>query len=501
VTFCEPALKQSDPLDAAARHFIDGGPKQLLIGGRWMDAQSGETFETIDPATEAVIGAAASADRADVDAAVAAARETFESRSWTSMSPHARTSLLLAIARVVDSHAEELAQLETLNNGVPIAKTRNQTGRLAEIFEYFAGWPTKILGEVTPSDPSLLSYVIREPVGVCAQIIPWNGPLMSAAWKIAPALACGNTLILKPAEQTPLTAVRLGELLVDAGVPAGAINILTGFGTTAGAALANHEDVDKVAFTGSTQVGKKILEGSARNLKRVTLELGGKSPNILFNDADLDRAVAGALQAFCSNSGQICMAGSRLFVQRGIYEEVLERLAKAATAHRIGDPFDPNTTMGPLISRRQFDRVNGYVDIGRADGASLQFGGRRHEGMGFFVEPTLFANVTSSMRIVREEIFGPVAALIPFEDEDEVVLMANDTEFGLAAGLWTRDIGRAHSVARRIRAGSVWVNSYLVIDPTTPFGGYKQSGIGRELGTGAIDAYTETKSIFVSLAR
>jgi acyl-CoA reductase-like NAD-dependent aldehyde dehydrogenase len=486
-------------LTAGTRNFLGGGVKKLLINGRWVDARSGETFDIVDPTTEDVVGAAASADKADVDEAVSAARATFESDSWSGMSPHARTSMLLAVARLLDAHVDELAQLETINNGAPISKTRLQAAKAVEVFEYFAGWPTKILGDVTPSGPSMLSYVVREPVGVCAQIIPWNGPLLSAAWKIAPALACGNTVVLKPAEQTPLTAVRMGELLMEAGVPAGAVNILTGFGGTAGAALANHGDIDKVAFTGSTEVGKKILQDSAGNLKRVTLELGGKSPNILFDDANLDRAIEGALRAFCSNSGQVCMAGSRIFVQRGIYDEVIDRLTKAAAAHRIGDPLDEATTMGPLISRRQFERVNGYVDIGRGDGASLQFGGRRYDGKGFFVEPTLFADVTSSMRIVREEIFGPVAAIIPFTDEDEVVAMANDTAFGLAAGIWTRDVGRAHSIARRIRAGSIWVNSYLIIDPATPFGGYKQSGIGRELGTGAIDAYTETKSIFVDL--
>lgn len=498
---CEPAEQRSDAIGPEARAFLKTGPKKLLIDGRWIEATSGKTFATIDPTTEEVIGEVASAGEEDVDAAVSAARATFDSRSWAGMSPHARTSLLLSVARTLEAHAEELAQLETLNNGAPITKTRYQTSKLSEIFEYFAGWPTKIAGEVTPSDPSMLSYVVREPVGVCAQIIPWNGPLMSAAWKIAPALACGNTVILKPAEQTPLTALRLGELLLDAGVPAGAVNILTGFGLTAGAPLADHRDVDKVAFTGSTAVGKKILRNSADTLKRVTLELGGKSPNILFDDANLEQAIPGALRAFCSNSGQVCMAGSRLFVQRGIYDEVLERLTEAARAHRVGDPLDTATTMGPLISRQQFDRVNGYVDVGRSDGASLCFGGDRHEGKGYFVAPTLFTDVTSTMRIVREEIFGPVAALIPFETEDDVVAMANDTEFGLAAGIWTRDIARAHSVARRIRAGSVWVNTYLAIDPTTPFGGYKQSGIGRELGTGAIHAYTEVKSIFVDLGR
>lgn len=485
-------------LSAGTTDFLASGAKKLLIDGRWVESFSGETFETIDPATEQVLARAAAATAEDVDKAVAAARRALENRAWAGMPAHDRTKLLLRIARAMDEHAEELAQLETLDNGLPIAVTRNFASRLSTVFEYFAGWCTKIYGDTYPSSDQFFNYTIREPVGVCAQIIPWNGPMMMAAWKIAPAIACGNTVVLKPAEQTPLTAIRMGELMVEAGLPDGVVNILTGFGRVAGEALVMHPGVNKIAFTGSTAVGKHILASSARDLKRVTLELGGKSPNIVFDDADMDLAVAGAMKAFCTNSGQVCVAGSRLFVQRAIHDEFLERLSAAVAQHRVGDPFDPATTMGPLASREQFTKVNGYVDIGREDGATVNLGGERFTGTGYYVKPTIFSDVHNQMRIAREEIFGPVVAVIPFVKEEDVLRQGNDTEFGLASGIWTRDIGRAHRVARALKAGNVWINTYFMIDPIAPFGGYKQSGIGRELGRQSIDAYTESKTVWIN---
>ena len=485
--------------DRAARSFLSGGAKGMLIDGRFAQAQTGETFETLDPATEAVIARAASGGAADIDAAVASARRAFEAKSWAGLAPHERTKVLLRIARKFDEHVEELAQLESLNNGTPIAVTRHAASRLSLVFEYYAGWVTKLYGETNPSAPEMLNYTVREPVGVCGAIIPWNGPMLMAAWKLAPALACGNTVVLKPAEQTPLTALRMGELMLEAGLPPGVVNIVTGMGETAGAALVAHRGVNKITFTGSTEVGKIILRASANDLKRVTLELGGKSPNVIFADANLDKAVASAVAGFCSMSGQVCVAGSRIYVQRAVYEEVVSRLAEAAGRHRVGDPFDIATTMGPLVSREQFDRVNGYIDIGRGEGATVRMGGERHTGEGYFVSPTLLTDVGGQMRIAREEIFGPVAAVIPFDDEDDAVLAGNDTDYGLAAAVWTRDVSRAHRVARRLKAGTVWVNTYFVIDPISPFGGFKQSGMGREHGRQGLDAYTEVKSVFVDL--
>jgi acyl-CoA reductase-like NAD-dependent aldehyde dehydrogenase len=487
------------PLGTDARRFLSAGPKKLLIDGRWVESLSGETFSFADPATEAVIGRAASAQAADVDAAVAAARAAFEHRSWGGISPHSRTKMMLNIARVFDAHVEELAELESLNNGTPLTVTLHAAGRLSQVFEYYSGWASKIYGHTNPSDNGVFNYTTRQPLGVCGQIVPWNGPLLMAAWKIAPALASGNTVVIKPAELTPLSTLRLGELLLEAGLPDGVVNIVTGFGHTAGAALATHPDVDKVSFTGSTAVGKQILAGSVSNMKRVTLELGGKSPNVIFDDADIDQAVAGAIRGFCSNSGQMCVAGSRVFVQRGVYEKVLENMVAAAGRHRVGNPFAADTTMGPLVSRAQFDRVNSYVELGHNEGASARLGGNRYSGKGYFVNPTLFADVDNNMRIAREEIFGPVAAVIPFENEDDAVLQGNRTEYGLAAGVWTRDLARAHRVAHRLNAGTVWVNSYMVFDPISPFGGFKQSGLGREHGQESMDAYTEVKSVFVNL--
>ena len=474
-------------------------PKQLLIGGKWVPAQSGKTFKTINPANEEVLALVAEGDKADIDEAVKAARKAFEEGKWPSISPHQRARYLLKIADLVEQHSDELATLETLDNGMAISLARGMVAGAADVFRYYAGWATKIYGETNPSDPSMFNYTLREPIGVCGQIIPWNGPIAMFAWKIAPGLACGNVSILKPAEQTPLTALRLGELVLEAGIPEGVVNIITGFGETAGAAIASHPDIDKVAFTGSTEVGKLILQASAGNLKRVSLELGGKSPNIIFPDADLEQAVPNSMFGFCMLSGQVCCAGTRVFVQRDFHDQFVDRLTKYTSNVKAADPLDPKTTVGPLVSKEQFSRVKSYLDIGKQEGAKAALGGAVSAGKGYFVNPTIFIDVKNDMKIAREEIFGPVATVIPFKDENDAVLQGNDTTYGLAAAVWTRDIARAHRVARALKAGTVWVNCYNNIDPISPFGGYKQSGIGRELGKHAIELYTQMKSVYCKL--
>ncbi|HZP44390.1 MAG TPA: aldehyde dehydrogenase family protein [Candidatus Binataceae bacterium] len=485
---------------AAARRFLQGPPKQLLIGGKWVPAKSGKTFETINPANEEVLALVAEGDRADIDEAVAAARRAFEAGRWPSLGPHQRARYLLRIADLIEQHADELAQLITLDNGKPISEATVEVGRTVDTFRYYAGWATKFYGETNPSAPDFFNYTLREPVGVCGQIIPWNGPLSTISWKVAPALAFGNTLVLKPAEQTPLPAVRMGELICEAGLPDGVVNIVTGFGPTAGAALAGHPDVDKVAFTGSTEVGKLILQASAGNLKRVSLELGGKSPNVIFADAPLETAVALSATGVFRNQGQVCCAATRMFVQESLYDEFAERIAAKAEAIRLGEPLDQTTTMGPLVSSEQYERVLGYLKLARDEGAQAKAGGERGpQERGYFVKPTIYTAVRNDMRIAREEIFGPVAVLIPFKDENDAVLQGNDTTYGLGAGVWTRDLSRAHRVARALRAGSVWVNCYGLIDPISAFGGYKQSGFGRELGPQSIDLYTQIKSVYVKL--
>ena len=475
-------------------------PRHLLIGGKWVPAKSGKTFETINPATEEVLANVAQADQADVDEAVKAARRAFEESKWAAMRPADRARYLFKIAELIDANAAELAQLETLDNGKAISESRNiDIPMAAETFRYYAGWVTKIYGETNPSAPDMLSYTLREPVGVCGQIIPWNFPLLMASWKLAPALACGNVSILKPAEQTPLTALRLGELIMEAGVPDGVVNILPGFGPGAGSAIAAHMGIDKVAFTGSTEVGREIMKAATGNLKRVSLELGGKSPNIIFPDADLKAAAFGALTGVFLNQGQVCCAGTRVFVQEQMYEQFTDQLSQLAQNMKMGDPLDAATRVGPLVSKEQFDRVNGYLEVGKKEGAKLRAGGDSGQSKGYFVKPTVFVDVNNSMRIAREEIFGPVAAAIPFKDETDAVFQGNDTSYGLAAAVWTKDVSRAHKVARKLKAGTVWVNCYGMLDPISPFGGYKQSGFGRELGKYAIELYTEIKSVFVKL--
>jgi acyl-CoA reductase-like NAD-dependent aldehyde dehydrogenase len=485
--------------NSAALDFLKK-PKRLLIGGKWVAAKSGKTFETVNPSNEEVLALIAEGDKADVDEAVKVARKASDEGRWPSMGPHERARMMFKIAELIDAHADELAELETLDNGKPLTFSRGfDIPASAETFRYYGGWVTKIYGETNPSDPAFFNYTLREPVGVCGQIIPWNFPLLMAAWKLGPALACGNTVILKPAEQTPLTALRLGELLMEAGLPDGVVNIITGFGPGAGSSIAEHPQIDKVAFTGSTEVGKLILKASAGNLKKVSLELGGKAPNIIFPDADLDQAVPTAMMGVFFNSGQVCCAGTRIFVQRDKYDEVVGKLANFSKGVTMGDPFDQKSTIGPLVSREQFDRVKSYLEVGKKEGAKVAAGGDAGTGKGYFVNPTLFTGVNNDMRIAREEIFGPVGAAISFTDENDAVFQGNNTDYGLSAAVWTRDLSRAHKMARSLKAGTVWVNCFNQLDPITPFGGYKQSGFGRELGKYAIDLYTQIKSVWMKL--
>ncbi|HXW84220.1 MAG TPA: aldehyde dehydrogenase family protein, partial [Candidatus Binataceae bacterium] len=470
--------------NSAVLQFLKSGPKKLLINNQWVPSKSGKTFETLNPANEEVLALVAEGDKADVDEAVKHARKAFDQGKWPSMSPHGRSRLLLQIADLIEKHADELAELETLDNGKPLFESKNiDIPGAAETFRYYAGWATKVYGETNPSDPSMFNYTLREAVGVCGQIIPWNFPLLMAAWKIAPALACGNVVILKPAEQTPLTALRLGELILETGLPEGVVQIVTGFGPGAGSSIAEHPDIDKVAFTGSGEVGKLILKASAGNLKRVSLELGGKSPNIIFPDADMQQAAVGSMMGVFMNQGQVCCAGTRVFVQESLYDQFTDSLSQMAKTITVGNGLDSGTRMGPLVSKEQHDRVLGYLKVGKEEGAKVKVGGDRgKQEAGYFVQPTVFTGVKNNMRIAQEEIFGPVASAIPFKDENDAVLQGNDTTYGLAAAVWTKDINRAHKVARSLKAGTVWINCYGMIDPMSPFGGYKQSGFGRELG-------------------
>jgi acyl-CoA reductase-like NAD-dependent aldehyde dehydrogenase len=480
--------------------FIEGSPK-MTIAGRAVDAASGETFEVIDPSTGQVLTEVPRGGIADVDAAVAAAREAFEDRRWSGMRPGKRAEILFKIGELIKRNISELSQLEALDGGKPVSLASGEMWMAGEVFRYYSGWPTKFFGETNPTADDMLVYSLREPVGVCGGIIPWNYPMVMATWKLAPALAFGNTCVLKPAEQTPLTALRLAELCLEAGVPEGVVNVVPGFGEEAGQALAQHHDVDKIAFTGSTEVGRKILHASEGNLKRVSLELGGKSPNIVFSDANLRRASKGSMLGVFINSGQVCTAGTRILVEKSVHDEFVSSLVDATSSMKLGHPLDEGTGMGPVVSEEQMDRVTGYIDIGKSEGAEVVTGGERATdlGDGYFIQPTVFAGVRNDMRIAQEEIFGPVAAVIEVDDVDDAIATANDTIYGLAAAVWTNDLAKAHRVARGLKAGTVWVNTYGDVDPSVSFGGYKQSGFGRELGVHSMETYTQTKSVWVSL--
>ena len=485
--------------------YIDGKTKLLLIDGRWLPAASGKTFETRNPATGELLANVAEGDREDIDRAVAAARKAFTG-PWGRWKPAERQALLLRLADLVEKHIEELAALDTYDMGAPISRTRNNRHRALGMLRYYAGHAVTLHGETIENSlpGEYFSYTLKEPVGVVGAIIPWNGPLTATIWKIGPVLATGCTVVLKAAEEAPLTSLRLGELCLEAGVPPGVVNVVPGYGETAGAALAAHPDVDKVAFTGSHLTGQKIVQASAGNLKRVSLELGGKSPDIVFADADLDAAVPGAGMAVFANSGQICSAGTRLFVERKVYEEFTDKVAAFSRTLRVGNGIDPQTQVGPLVSAEQLDRVTDYLSIGRQEGAKRLSGGERltdgDYGKGYFVPPTVFADVRDDMRIAQEEIFGPVISAIPFTDIDEVIQRGNATTFGLGSGVWTRDVGKAHRLAKAIRAGSVWVNCYQAMDPAVPFGGYKMSGYGREGGKQHLEEYLNVKAVWIKTA-
>jgi aldehyde dehydrogenase (NAD+) len=475
----------------------------LFIGGKWQDSVSGKTFPTVNPATGEVICHVAEADKADVDLAVRAARKAFNEGPWPRMSAAERGRLLHRLADLIEENKEELAALETLDNGKPYRDALNADLALTiKCYRYYAGWADKIHGKTIPVEGPYFCYTRHEPVGVVGQIIPWNFPLLMQAWKWGPALATGCTVVLKPAEQTPLTALRVAALAQEAGFPDGVINVVPGYGPTAGAAISGHMDIDKVAFTGEYTTGGLIMEAAAKsNLKRVSLELGGKSPNVVFADADLDAAVEGAYFGLFFNQGQCCCAGSRLFVENSIHDKFVEKVVHKAKRQKVGDPFDPETTQGPQVSQEQFDRIMGFIESGKKEGARLLTGGNRVGRQGYFIEPTVFDDVKDDMRIAKDEIFGPVMNILRFKDVDEVIERGNQTYYGLAAAVWTRDITKAHRLANRYRAGTVWVNCYDVFDAAAPFGGYKMSGIGRELGEYALELYSEVKTVYVNLGQ
>jgi aldehyde dehydrogenase (NAD+) len=477
---------------------------EVFVGGQWRPPASGETYTTINPATEEVSAHVAKGDERDVDAAVQAARRAFDQGPWPRMAAAERTRVLWKLADLINANLDEMARLESVNTG----KTLFDSGKVelpfaAEVFRYYAGWTTKIHGETLNLRDGAFTFTLRQPVGVVGAIVPWNFPFLLASWKIAPALAAGNTVVLKPASLTPLTAFRFAELTQEAGLPEGVFNVVTGPGGKVGMALVRHPGVDKVAFTGSTDVGKGIMKEAAGTLKRVSLELGGKSPNVVFADADMDAALRGALTGIFYNKGEVCAAGSRLLVEQRVHDEFVGKLVDRVKGLKVGDPMDKGTRMGPVVSAQQLETVLSYVDAGRREGATLASGGERvrvGEGRGYFVQPTIFTGVSSTMRIAREEIFGPVLSVIPFKDAEDAVAQGNETFYGLAAAVWTRDVGKALRVARALRAGTVWVNAYNLYDAALPFGGFKESGFGRELGQAGLDLYTEVKSVWVDLA-
>jgi len=493
------ATASAPQIQNRVQEFI-AAPRKMFIDGKWVEAASGKTFPVYNPATGEVMARVAEGDREDIDRAVKAARKAFEQGPWPTMSASERGRLIWQLGDLIEQHLEEFAQLESLDNGKPLAVARVADVPLAvDLFRYMAGWATKIEGNTIPFSPKYLAYTRREPIGVVGQIIPWNFPLLMAAWKLGPALATGCTVVLKPAEQTPLSALLLAELIAEAGIPEGVVNVVPGYGETAGAALAAHNQVDKVAFTGSTEVGKLIVQAAAGNLKKVSLELGGKSPNIVFADANMDLTIRGAASAIFFNHGQCCCAGSRLYVEKSMFDDVVSGVAGEAKKIKVGPGFDADTDMGPLVSQEQLDRVTGYLESGLREGAEAVVGGRKKAGAGYFVEPTVMVKTNPNMKVVREEIFGPVVCAMPFSDVDKLIAEANQSEYGLAAAVWTRDISKAHAIANRLRAGTVWINCYNVFDASLPFGGYKQSGWGREMGHEVLEQYTEVKAICAAI--
>ncbi|WP_458355263.1 aldehyde dehydrogenase family protein [Peribacillus frigoritolerans] len=492
-------MEQTIKLNPRVQEFLKG-TKKLLINGELVEAASGKTFETLDPSNGKVLAVVSEAGPEDVDKAVKAARTAFDNGPWKKMSASERSRLIYKLADLMEEHKEALAQLDTLDNGKPIGETTNADVPLAiDHFRYYAGWTTKIVGQTIPVAGNYFNYTRHEAVGVVGQIIPWNFPLLMAAWKLGAALATGCTIVLKPAEQTPLSALYLGQLALEAGFPPGVLNVIPGYGETAGSPLVDHPEVDKIAFTGSTSVGKMIMRQASGTVKKISLELGGKSPNIILPDADMSKAIPGALMGIMFNQGQVCCAGSRLYIQKKSYDNVVADLVSHAKNIKQGAGLDPTTQIGPLVSGEQLERVGSYIEKGKSEGAEVVTGGNYGQGEGYFVTPTIFAGVEDEMTIAKEEIFGPVVAAMPFDDLDDVINRANNSEYGLAAGLWTQDVKKAHYVANELKAGTVWVNCYNAFDAASPFGGYKQSGIGREMGSYALDNYTEVKSVWINL--